>query len=229
MRAAMLQRQLIIVGHAPRTYAEVGIVSEIALLGFEEKRMRSAEVALNALLVIGIRGHAHDAYDVSAGIVAPLARLQESLALGKAEAILCFLRRHMELEQAGNTAATLLRLTVDFGKQFGRIDRMNERHVGSDVLHLIGLQVANEMPGYVGRECCLLVAKLLHAAFAEVALTGSVGFGNGLHSVVLRHSDKRGTGWQRGAHTAQVVSNSGHGQLVFGRLVGHLVAEHVHQ
>ena len=51
---------------------------------------------------------------------------------------------------------------------------MNHGDVGCDVLHFVGLQVADEMPLNIGGQGSLLLAQFLFLAFSEDALSGFV-------------------------------------------------------
>ena len=66
------------------------------------------------------------------------------------------------------------RLLVYLTEQAEAVNGMYERHVGGDVLYLVGLQVADEMPLDVLREYAYLLLQFLYVAFAKDALSGIV-------------------------------------------------------
>ena len=55
--------------------------------------------------------------------------------------------------------------------------------VACELAHLVGLQVAYEVPVDVGGQERRFGRQLLNAAFAEVALSGAVGFEDSLDGV----------------------------------------------
>ena len=94
----------------------------------------------------------------------------------------------MQLHEAGDVAAAAEALLGNLLEEAGRVHAVDERHVGREVFHLVGLQVADEVPldalatlfpveqrgQRVLREPGNLLLKLLHVTFAEDALAGSV-------------------------------------------------------
>ena len=65
---------------------------------------------------------------------------------------------------------------------------MNECYKGGDVLNLVGLQMPNHMPLYIGGELWVLGYELLWATLAKDALPSLVSLAYSLYGVKFRHS-----------------------------------------
>ena len=80
----------------------------------------------------------------------------------------------MKLQKNVSDDALVLRFLVDKGKQFFRVNALNNAHLAHKLFHLIGLKMTYEMPFYIGRQVINLRKKLLHTAFTEDMLSGGI-------------------------------------------------------
>ena len=120
--------------------------------------------------------------------IAPFA-LFEQLATGiECQSVFSFLFGNMEFEQHVNHAVVFSTLFLYFLEQFERIHRFYHRHIRSDIFHLVGLQMSDEMPLYIVGQHLHLLSELLLMAFAKHALSFFVGSLKILHGVVLADS-----------------------------------------
>ena len=138
---------------------------------------------------------------------APLAGIEQRTALIKREPVLRLLGGDMQFEQHIHHPVALGCLTVDLAQQSHGVHRIDHRHVGHDILHLVGLQVSDEMPLDVGRQRCVLGLELLHMALAKHPLPLVVGLGNALGRVILAHRHQPHPFGQAVEHLVQVASH----------------------
>ena len=71
-----------------------------------------------------------------------------------------------------------------------RIDGVDQAEVLDGLLRLVGLQVADEMPGDIAVEDIEFALGLLDAVLTDVSGTGIDGLAHGLDIVVLRDGDE---------------------------------------
>ena len=97
------------------------------------------------------------------------------------EAEFCLLAGHMHLHQHTCHHSGAHRLTVDALKQMLGVDTLYEGHTPHELTHLIGLQVADEVPLYVRGQRTAFLKQLLDPALAKFALSCGIcllyGFG----------------------------------------------------
>ena len=122
----------------------------------------------------------------------------------------------MHLQQDTHLALDLLRLAVDGLQQAEAIDRMDEVHKRYNLLDLVGLQMADEMPADVFGQGFVLRQQLLYAALAKIAFPCLVGLDDGLVGVELADANHGHTLWDVLADSGYMWANSGHGLLVVG-------------
>ena len=82
---------------------------------------------------------------------------------------------------------------------------MDQRHERGDILHLVGLQVADHVPLDILGQHVVFFTQLLRTALAENAVPGIVGLADRPGGVGLRHGDQRDILGQGAAHEGQLV------------------------
>ena len=100
----------------------------------------------------------------------PFARLQEFTAIIKREARLGFFLCNMQFQKNLYHTVVLGSLLVDFLQEFQAIHRFYHRDIRSDILHLIGLKMTDEMPLDILRQGLYLPGKFLFMAFTKDTL-----------------------------------------------------------
>ena len=138
------------------------------------------EILRHASAVVGVGCHPHHAADVHGAELLELAEAEILEQLFGIEAELGLLAGHVDLHEYAADDAGALRLAVDELEEAFGVDALNHGDFAYKLTHLVGLQMADEMPAYVGGELRDLRQKFLHAALAETALPGVVGL---LHSL----------------------------------------------
>ena len=110
--------------------------------------MGQTEVAADAGLVVGVGGHRHDAPQAHAAVAGETGSdvAKKIKGLVGQEAELRLLLSYMQLHEAGDVAAAAKALLGNLLEEAGRVHAVDERHVGREVFHLVGLQVADEVP-----------------------------------------------------------------------------------
>ena len=111
---------------------------------------------------------------------------------------------NVQFQQHVNGATAPRGLLVNLLQQLQRVNGFYHRNVRGNILHLVSLQVADEMPADVLGQRRHLVTKLLLVALAEDALTLSVGSLDILVRMVLADSHKAYTLRQIGQHQLQM-------------------------
>ena len=76
----------------------------------------------------------------------PFARLDIIQQLGRRESELGLFLGNMQLEQAVDDTVVLLGLLIDLDQELVCINGMYQMNVTGDILDLVGLQMANEVP-----------------------------------------------------------------------------------
>ena len=104
------------------------------------------------------------------------------------EAELGLLACNVELEQAGYLSANAACLLVNLGQKALAVHSMDKADVWGNVLHLVGLQMPDEVPFNVLRKKGSLALKLLHMAFSKDALSCLIGFHDGFGGVIFGNS-----------------------------------------
>ena len=84
----------------------------------------------------------------------------------------------MNLQQGINDSAYLLCLVIEYLQNFEAVYSMYQMNEGCKVFDLIGLDVPNHVPFYVGGETFGLAFQILNAVFAKSPLSGRIGFEN---------------------------------------------------
>ena len=116
------------------------------------------------------------------------------------EARLGFFLCHMQLQKHIDARVTesCLALTTEtyslalhFVEQTLRVNRLDKAHVRGNVLHLVGLQMPDEVPLDVVGQGGNLDLELVLTTFAEDALPGIVCLLQSLYGVELAHSHQR--------------------------------------
>ena len=105
------------------------------------------------------------------------------------EAKLRYLRGDVELEEAVDGAVDLEGLFVDLSQEAEAVDAVDHIDEGCNVLHLVALQVADEMPFDVGREDRLFGGDLLHLVLPEYPEAHVIEFQDGFRRVGFRYGD----------------------------------------
>ena len=81
---------------------------------------------------------------------------------------------------------------VDSLQQSFGVHRLNKvRPQFEQIPHFIGLEVSYEMPADIGGQGRHFLLQFLHAALAEVSLSGFIRFTNRLYGVKLTHAHER--------------------------------------
>ena len=80
------------------------------------------------------------------------------------------------------------------------VDRMDQRDERGDILHLVGLEVADHVPFDILGQQVVFFTQFLWAALAENTVPGIVGLADRPGGVGLRHGDQRDILGQRTAH-----------------------------
>lgn len=145
------------------------------------------EVGPHALRVICIRGHTH--HSAYMGGLQPLeataAKVVEQFFGGESE--FCLLAGHVKLHQDSGGHAGTPGLAVDYFEQMLCVDALYKRYPPHELTHFVGLQMADEMPFYIGRKLLLFLQQFLHSAFAKPTLPGGICLFDGLGRMKLRH------------------------------------------
>ena len=147
--------------------------------------------------IIGVRCHTHQAGKADILVLLPSTALHEAKQLVGSEAVLRLFLSNMHLKKDGDDAPLTFRLLVNLLNQTLGIDGMDEADERCDVLDLVRLQVADEVPLNVLGQHLVLRNQFLHMALPEDALTAIVGFLNERGRMVLADSNKTDTLWQR--------------------------------
>ena len=146
---------------------------EIRVFQFREEAVQTFKFLGNFRLVVRIGGHAHHAADGHMGQFPPRFGVEHLAAFLERKSVFAVFFGDMDFQQAGNHAVAFGGLFVDFGQQLVGVYRMNHGDVGRNVLHLVGLQVADEMPLDVGGQGSLLLAGLVDYLCAQQKLRGA--------------------------------------------------------
>ena len=188
--APLLHRYLPVVAHAHRELSELWPVGEIFCLEVAEDGVEIAELGAHLLFVVGVGGHAHHAYDAHVRQFAIV--LHQLVGFGSVEAELGFFGGYVELQQTIDLAVVLGGLLVDGLQERERVDAVDERDEGDDVLYLVGLEVSDEVPLDVVGQLGVLVTHLECFVLAEETLSDTIG--------VLYHRSGLGLGDSHEAH-----------------------------
>ena len=136
--------------------------------------------------------------------LAPLA-ISQQLATGIGrQAVLRLFLGNMQLQQHINHATALGGLLVNLAEQLQRIDSLDHSHIRHNVLHLVGLQMTDEVPLDVLRQRLVLLAQLLLVALPEEALSLFVGGHDVFVRMVLADSYQSDAGRQVGKHLVKI-------------------------
>ena len=101
----------------------------------------------------------------------PFAAFEHAAAVVERQPVLCVLLGNVKLEQHFYDTVVSLSLSVDFLQKLQRVHCLYHGNVRRDVLHLVCLQMSDEVPLYVLRQALCLNGKFLFAALSEHPLT----------------------------------------------------------
>ncbi len=100
---------------------------------------------------------------------------------------LAFFLGNVNLQQTFDHPIVFFRLFVNFLQDFQTIHRVNQRHKGRDVFHLIGLQMADHVPRNVLGKLFVFFGHFLRLVLAKQLTACFIGF--------LQHSYGLGFGY----------------------------------
>ena len=96
----------------------------------------------------------------------------------------------MQFEQYPDGAVATGRLLLDFAQQTKGVYRFYHSDVRGDVLHLVGLQMSDEVPFDVTRQSLHLVTEFLLMTFAKQSLPFVVGLEYPFGGMILADSNQ---------------------------------------
>ena len=120
--------------------------------------------------------------------LSPLAIGQQLTAGIEGESIFRGLLSDMQFQQHAHHPTGLGSLFLDFAQQLQRVHRLDHRDIGGDILHLVGLQMTDEMPLDIAGQRLHLAGQFLLVALAKDALALLVGRSNIFLGVELTDS-----------------------------------------
>ena len=197
----------VVVAHSGRKDRKVLVGGEMVLLYCAEKLLYCCKFAVYLCLVGGVAGHTHEAAYLHVCEASPLATGKHRKALLWGEAEFCLLLCNVNLQQAGDAAACLCALLVNFGKELVAVDAVDEVHKGCNIFYFIALQVSYEMPADVGGQGLLFLGEVLCLTFPKMALAGVVCGLYSLYRVVFGHSYERNPRGEGCAHGCNSLGN----------------------
>ena len=176
-----------------------------------------AEVGADAVGVVCVRGHGHDAAYVCGAQAFVGLTAEKFYQFVGGEAEFGLLGGHVELEEHTAHYAGARRFVVDEAQETLGIDALNQGHLTrlDEAAHLVGLQVADEVPADVGREFLHLGLEFLSAAFAEEALPGVVSLADGFGRVEFAHGDQLHSLGESGAYIVESSGDGSHQSTTF--------------
>ena len=114
----------------------------------------------------------------------------------------------VDLQEDIDRAPRLGTLLIHLGQEAEGVDAVDEGDVGSDVLHLVGLQVSDEVPPDIFGQGFVFEAHFLHLALAEDALACPVGLQDGFIGMKLADGHQLHTLRQVGQDLPQIVCHA---------------------
>lgn len=172
-----------VVGHS---HADVAQTGDARLQKFEG-RADGAEVGADAVGVVGVGGHAHDAGYLRGPQSGQKLGRYLGVELFGSETELCIFGGHVNLKEHPQAAAEARGSVVDTAQQPDGVDALD--NVGSldNAADLIALEMADEVPFDVVGTGGALGRQLIGTALAEDALSGTVGLHDRLSGMEFRH------------------------------------------
>ncbi len=149
--ATSLNGLRVVMRHAHGELAESVVGSKPVGLDFMKEIGQGLKLLAHLLHIVGIGSHAHQSGYTHVAELVPSPLTEHLAALVGAETKLGLFERDVNLQQTANRTVNLLCLSVHLLEQAVGVDAVNQRHVGYQVLHLVSLQVTNEVPLYVFR------------------------------------------------------------------------------
>ena len=140
----------------------------------------------------------------------PLTTRQKLPTLLRREAVLRFFLGNVQFQQHIDDTPVALCLLVDFAQELHRVYSMYQANIRGDILHLVGLQMADEVPLHILRHLLHFLLQFLHVTLAEDALTGIVGLAQHLHRMELADCYESDARRQVGQHRFQVFCYLAH-------------------
>ena len=110
----------------------------------------------------------------------------------------------MEFQEHIDDTVATRRLLVNFFQKFQGVDSLHHVDVGGDIFHLVGLQVAYEMPDNVVGERLMLQFQFLFVTLTEDTLALSIGSLDILIGMILAYSHQTDTLRQRVEYTMKI-------------------------
>ena len=142
--------------------------------------------------------------------LAPLAVGQQLPAVVERQTVLRGLLGNMQLQQHVDDPPALGGLLVNLLQQLQRVDGLHHIYIRCYILHLVRLQVTDEVPDDVLRQRLVLHLQLLLVALAEHPLALLVSGLDVFIGVILADGHQPDTLGQRVEHTVQVSLNVVH-------------------
>ena len=164
------------------------IAKETAVLQRIEHMVSLGKFATYLGIIVGVGGHSHHSHHSHVRHGGEFAAIGQLSYFLERKAEFCLLLSHMYLQQHIHRASYTLGFFIDAVEQSLGVDAMYQAHVGQQCSHLIGLQMAYEMPLHIGRHFLRLLHQLLHPTLAEDALPCRIGFHQFFHRMEFRHS-----------------------------------------
>ena len=157
------------------------------------------------IVVIHIGCHHHESANPHISHLAPLATIEQLSASIGSKSILCFLLGDVQFQQHVDHPVVLGGLFLYLLEELERIHCINHRYIWCDILHLVGLQMAYEMPFNVIRQFLHLAREFLLMALAENALPLLIGGIDIFGRMEFAHSHQSYTFRKTGFHLLQVT------------------------
>ena len=151
-----------------------------------------AQSTENSPVFLGIAddgGHGHKAADLQVPVLPEPVKERDEL-LGK-EAELALLPRHVHLQESLNRNALFPGLEVDRVGELDGVDGVDQDGLSQDALHLVGLQVPDQVPADILRQLRLLSQHLLDFVLPEIPDPQVIGLPYPLDRVRLADGDQR--------------------------------------
>ena len=145
----------------------------------------------------------------------PFASLQKFAASIKRKTRFGIFLCQMKFQKNLHHTIVLGSLLLNLLEKFQTVYRLNHRDIRCDILHLIGLQMTNEMPFDVLRQRSHLLGEFLFVTLAEDTLSFSISLLDILVGMELADGNETDAGRQAAQHLMEISFYIIHSSIIF--------------